>query len=126
MYLVVVCCRPGYLYVKDDDLFIGSSYKKALYVEYTDATFSTRKVRGERDKHLGLLGPIIKAEVNDVIEVVFFNKASRPYSIQPQGVRWVAQQTGGQSGCSSHGGACVCWWGEGCEVGRTVDYQTGL
>lgn len=80
--------QPGYLYVKDDDLFIGSSYKKALYVEYTDATFSTRKLRGEREKHLGLLGPIIKAEVNDVIEVVFFNKANRSYSIQPQGVRY--------------------------------------
>ncbi|KAJ7356217.1 hypothetical protein OS493_025970 [Desmophyllum pertusum] len=36
--------------------------------------------------HLGFLGPVIRAEVGDVIEVVFMNNASLNYSVQPHGV----------------------------------------
>src|SRR6185436_15033018 len=42
---------------------IGHVYRKALYREYTDATFSTRKRRLPQDEYLGLLGPILRAEV---------------------------------------------------------------
>ena len=38
---------------------IGSVYKKAIYQEYTDGSFSTLKVRAEEEKYLGLLGPIL-------------------------------------------------------------------
>jgi FtsP/CotA-like multicopper oxidase with cupredoxin domain len=65
---------------------IGSKYKKVMYVEYTDGTFTQRKPRPPADRYLGILGPIIHAEVGDKIEVVFRNKASRPYSIHPHGV----------------------------------------
>jgi FtsP/CotA-like multicopper oxidase with cupredoxin domain len=65
---------------------IGSRYKKAMYVEYTDATFTQRKPRLPADRYLGILGPVIHAEVGDTIQVVFRNKASRPYSIHPHGV----------------------------------------
>lgn len=65
---------------------IGSAYKMALYVEYADETFATRKPRPEGGAHLGLLGPIIRAEVGDTIRVTFKNLASRPYSIHPHGV----------------------------------------
>ena len=65
---------------------IGHVYKKALYREYTDATFTTRKPRTPQDEYLGLLGPILRAEVGDTIKVVFKNKASRPYSMHPHGV----------------------------------------
>ncbi|XP_022788227.1 hephaestin-like protein [Stylophora pistillata] len=62
---------------------IGGTYTKASYEEYTDSTFSVNK---EKPKHLGFLGPVIRAEVGDVIEVVFKNNANHNYSIQPHGV----------------------------------------
>jgi FtsP/CotA-like multicopper oxidase with cupredoxin domain len=61
---------------------IGHIYKKAVYREYTDATFSTLKPRAKQDEYLGLLGPILRAEVGDAIKVIFKNNASRPYSIR--------------------------------------------
>src|SRR5438552_2828698 len=65
---------------------IGHVYRKAIYQEYTDATFTTRKPRAPQDAYLGLLGPILRAEVGDTIKVVFKNKASRPYTMHPHGV----------------------------------------
>ena len=60
---------------------IGRLYRKAVYREYTDATFATRKPRPPQDEYLGLLGPILRAEVGDSIKVVFKNTTSRPYSM---------------------------------------------
>jgi hephaestin len=60
---------------------IGHVYRKAIYREYTDATFSTRKPRPPQDEYLGLLGPTLRAEVGDTIKVIFKNNASRSYSI---------------------------------------------
>jgi manganese oxidase len=60
---------------------IGHVYRKAVYREYTDGTFATRKPRPPQDEYLGLLGPILRAEVGDTIKVVFKNNASRPYSM---------------------------------------------
>ena len=65
---------------------IGHVYRKAVYREYTDGTFTTRKPRAPQDEYLGLLGPILRAEVGDTIKVVFKNKASRPYSVHPHGL----------------------------------------
>eukprot|EP00794_Sanderia_malayensis_P014202 gene14202-15684_t len=67
---------------------IGGRYKKAIFVEYTDSSFTVRKQRTLDQIHLGIMGPVIKAEVGDLIEVVFKNKASRPYSIHPRGVAY--------------------------------------
>ena len=61
---------------------IGHIYRKAVYREYTDGTFATRKPRAPQDEYLGLLGPILRAEVDDTIKVVFKNNASRPYSMR--------------------------------------------
>ncbi len=44
---------------------IGSTYTKALYREYTDATFTTLKPRPVEDAYLGILGPTIRAQVGD-------------------------------------------------------------
>jgi hephaestin len=65
---------------------IGRVYRKALYREYTDGTFTTRKPRLPEDEYLGLLGPILRAEVGETIKVVFKNTASRTYSMHPHGV----------------------------------------
>ncbi|KAG8580850.1 hypothetical protein GDO81_007442 [Engystomops pustulosus] len=75
-------------YFKHNEKRIGGSYKKAVYVEYTDATFTKKKQRSEEEKHLGLLGPIIWAEVGDTVKITFKNNASYPYSIQAHGVSY--------------------------------------
>jgi FtsP/CotA-like multicopper oxidase with cupredoxin domain len=71
-------------YLQNDTNRIGNKNIKAIYKEYTDATFSTVKPKESAD--LGIVGPIIRAEVGDSIKVVFKNKASFPYSIHPHGV----------------------------------------
>uniref|UniRef100_A0A7N8XUM8 ferroxidase n=1 Tax=Mastacembelus armatus TaxID=205130 RepID=A0A7N8XUM8_9TELE len=78
---------PGNLYVGKGKNRIGSRYKKVVYREYTDSTFSVRKNRKPNQQHLGIMGPIIKAEVGEQIVITFKNKASRPYSITAHGVR---------------------------------------
>src|SRR5579872_2944425 len=65
---------------------IGKVYRKVVYREYTDATFRTLKSRHANQQYLGILGPVLHAEVGDTIKVVFKNNASRPYSMHPHGV----------------------------------------
>jgi FtsP/CotA-like multicopper oxidase with cupredoxin domain len=65
---------------------IGWSYHKAIYREYTDATFSHMLQRPASQAYLGLIGPIIHAEVGDTIVVVFKNNARFPLSVHPHGV----------------------------------------
>lgn len=45
---------------------IGTTYDKAQYKGYTDASF---KERSKQPDWLGLQGPILRAEVGDMIEV---------------------------------------------------------
>jgi len=65
---------------------IGRVYKKAIYREYTDATFTNLKPRPAEWQHAGILGPILRAEVGDTIKVVFKNNGTHPYSMHPHGV----------------------------------------
>nr|XP_030121288.3 coagulation factor V isoform X2 [Taeniopygia guttata] len=64
---------------------IGKRYKKAIFTQYTDASF-TKRLENPRPKQTGILGPIIRAQINDKVRIVFKNKASRPYSIYFHGV----------------------------------------
>ncbi len=64
----------------------ATTYRKARFREYTDSTFRTLKPRDERWEHLGILGPLLRAEVGDTIRVVMRNHATRPYSLHPHGV----------------------------------------
>jgi len=73
---------------------IGRVYKKAIYREYTDATFSTLKKRGPEEQYLGLLGPVLRGAVGDTIKVVFKNNASHPYSMHPHGVLYQKDSEG--------------------------------
>jgi hephaestin len=65
---------------------IGTVYRKAVYHEYTDSTFVQRKPRSAEWEHAGILGPILRAEVGDTIQILFKNNATRPYSMHPHGV----------------------------------------
>ena len=76
--------RSQYNRVRDDDYFIGSTYKKVRYIGYTDDTFT---VALPEEQHLGIMGPKIHAGVGDKVKVVFKNAATRPYSIYPMGLR---------------------------------------
>ena len=65
---------------------IGTVYRKAIYREYTDATFTQLKPRPAEWEHTGILGPILRAEVGDTIKIIFKNNATRPYGMHPHGV----------------------------------------
>ena len=78
-----LCSREAKVFTKSGPNRIGRKYKKAIYREYTDSRFSKRNPRPD---YLGILGPMMKAEVGDVVQVVFKNEASRNYSIHPHGV----------------------------------------
>ena len=67
---------------------IGKIYKKAVYREFTDGSFAQMKKRSEEERHLGVLGPIIRAEEGDKVVVVLKNMASRNYSIHPHGLSY--------------------------------------
>ena len=65
---------------------IGTVYRKAVYREYTDETFTRLKPRSPEWEHAGMLGPVLRAEVGDTLKVYFRNNATRPYSMHPHGV----------------------------------------
>lgn len=64
------------MYFTQADDRIGGRYKKALYVEYTDETFTIKVNRSSSELHLGFLGPVIRAEVGDEINVFFKNQVN--------------------------------------------------
>ncbi|KAL4520840.1 hypothetical protein Ndes2437A_g04801 [Nannochloris sp. 'desiccata'] len=69
----------------------GPRYLKAQYVEYTDDTFTTKVARSEDEEYMGILGPIIRAEVGDIIDIVFRNNLKsldKAVSIHPHGVAY--------------------------------------
>lgn len=70
---------------------IGRFYKKAMFRQYTDRTYS-QQIPGP--PWLGFLGPILRAEVDDVIIVHLKNFASRNYSIHPHGVFYEKESEG--------------------------------
>uniref|UniRef100_A0A8C1N046 Venom prothrombin activator oscutarin-C non-catalytic subunit-like n=1 Tax=Cyprinus carpio TaxID=7962 RepID=A0A8C1N046_CYPCA len=73
-------------YLKQGPQRIGKKYKKAVFTQYKDGTFKERAEDKQRKKELGILGPVIRAQIRDVIKIVFKNKATRPYSIYPHGL----------------------------------------
>lgn len=78
---------PGSIFLEQSENRIGAEYKKVVFREYTDGTFTEKKPRHSDEEHLGIMGPILKAEVGERIQVVFKNKANRPYSVHAHGVK---------------------------------------
>ncbi len=83
----------GQAFTEDQTIFVengngqmGRIYRKVIYREYTDESFIALKPRRPEWEHLGLLGPVIHAEVGDTIRVVFHNNASRSNTVHPHGV----------------------------------------
>ena len=65
---------------------IGPVNKKSMYREYTDDSFSKLLGLTEDWEHLGLVGPVIHAEVGDTVKVVFKNNTPFPASMHPHGL----------------------------------------
>jgi FtsP/CotA-like multicopper oxidase with cupredoxin domain len=73
---------------------IGHVYQKAVYVEYTDSTFQVKKEVAQEWKHKGLLGPILRAQVGDKLEVHFLNRLPFNCSMHPHGVWYKKKDEG--------------------------------
>ncbi|ESP04555.1 hypothetical protein LOTGIDRAFT_170648 [Lottia gigantea] len=86
--------QKGGVFVVDTDVLIGSIYKKAVYRLFSDASFKEEVPRTAAEDHLEIMGPYIKAEVGERIEVVFKNMAGKPLSIHPQGLQYSKSMEG--------------------------------
>jgi hypothetical protein len=73
---------------------IGSTYTKCVYRGYRDASFRERLPRLPDEAHLGLLGPVIRAEVGDTIRVVFTNACRFSATLHPHGVFYAKDSEG--------------------------------
>jgi FtsP/CotA-like multicopper oxidase with cupredoxin domain len=60
-------------------------WAKSRFIEYTDSTFSTPKPQPE---WLGILGPVIRAEVGDEVVVEFLNRGHSSHDMHPHGLRY--------------------------------------
>ncbi|OWK08252.1 F5, partial [Cervus elaphus hippelaphus] len=78
----------------NDDSPEDTVYKKVVFRKYLDSTFTKLDPQGEYEEHLGILGPVIRAEVDDVIQVRFKNLASRPYSLHAHGLSYEKSSEG--------------------------------
>lgn len=64
VYLLFHCffllpLSPGNVFLTKSESRIGPEYKKVVYCQYTDDTFTKKKPRGLDEEHLGILGTII-------------------------------------------------------------------
>lgn len=98
----------------------GCSFPKVRYIQYTDGTFKNRVAQ---PIWLGVLGPIIRAEVGDTVIVHFRNNAFQAggsYGMHPHGLRYTKDHEGAfYSGVNS--GQCP---GAGTQIapGSSFDY----
>lgn len=78
-----------------------TKWNKTRFVEYGGEDFKKRKAEV---KGLGILGPIIRAEVGDTVIVHFRNHGKRPYSMHPHGLRYTKNDEGADYQPSGAGG----------------------
>jgi len=81
------------VFMKSDTNRIGRVYTKARYTLYTDNTYSIPLIASE-ESELGILGPVIRAEVGDKIKVYFKNKTKFSVSMHPHGVKYDSNNEG--------------------------------
>jgi FtsP/CotA-like multicopper oxidase with cupredoxin domain len=73
---------------------IGKVYRKVIFREYTDSSFTTKKERSPGWEHLGMLGPLLRGAVGDTIRVVLRNNGTHPHSMHPHGVFYTKDSEG--------------------------------
>ncbi|KAI9219137.1 Cupredoxin, partial [Blastocladiella britannica] len=95
---------PSAVYMTRTTGRIGGTYFKAVYREYTDASKTDLE---KRNKHLGILGPVLRGEVGHELHVVFKNNAAQPYSMHPHGVFYDKDNEGASMGPDAGAGASI-------------------
>src|SRR5262249_51254668 len=87
---------------------------KLRYVQYTDSTFTTRVFH---EPQLGLLGPVLRGVVGDFVAITFLNRAGRPLSMHPHGLRYDKDSEGsyyqprpGKGAAVAHGARFTYVW----------------
>lgn len=96
-YLIISNFSPSEKYYSktfNGKKMIGGTYRKSRFTEYTDISFITKKTRSQRENHLGILGPVIRAEVGDTVRIVLYNLSPKPVSVFLQGTSLKATQNG--------------------------------
>ena len=58
---------------------------KIRYVQYTDATFTTKVFPNPR---LGILGPVLRGVVGEYLAITFLNRGGQPLSMHPHGAKY--------------------------------------
>jgi manganese oxidase len=101
---------------------VSTTYRKAVYREYTDATFTTLKPRPPQWEHLGILGPLLRAEVGDVIKVVFKNNLGVPCSMHPHGLDYDKESEGAYYGEAPRVPPDAAYKGDAVPPGQTFTY----
>jgi len=86
---------------------IGNKNIKARYIEYTDANFTTKKPISPEWQHLGILGPVIRANVGDSVIAYFKNNTTINASIHVHGLVYDANSEGAMYNNGATGGANV-------------------
>lgn len=56
-------------YLRQSATRIGSKYKKAVYTLYKNASFTEKLEPKQKKSERGILGPVIRAQIRDVIKV---------------------------------------------------------
>jgi FtsP/CotA-like multicopper oxidase with cupredoxin domain len=59
--------------------------RKLRYVQYTDATFTSKVASAPS---LGILGPVLRGVVGENLAVTFLNRSNQPLSMHPHGVKY--------------------------------------
>jgi hephaestin len=69
---------------------LGTTLKKAKFVDYASSSFEQPTPIPAEWEHLGIIGPIIRASVNDTINIVFKNNIDFPVNMVPQGASFLS------------------------------------
>jgi len=74
-YINPLMCRDfKFQYLRQSSMRIGGKYKKAVYTLYTNASFTETLEPKQKKRELGILGPVIRAQIRDVIKVRLYSK----------------------------------------------------
>jgi manganese oxidase len=96
------------LYTAHNSTYLGSTFLKCVYQQFPNGTFTTPEPRPSDERYLGILGPLIYAEVEDTVHVDFRNNCQFPESIHPQGLTYPSNSSGipyNDSEATGNGGA---------------------
>ncbi len=77
---------------------------KLRYVQYTDATFTTRAIP---ERSLGIMGPALRGVVGEFLAVTFLNRTDQPLSMHPHGVKYDKDSEGAHYAPAPGRGAAV-------------------